>query len=367
MLGYLHVPLSWTAVLKRTGSEALQDNIFDLAAQQAYYFFFALFPALLFLISVATFFPLHTLIPDVIALLGRVAPRDAIEFINKQLIDLSGRKSGGILTLAFLFTLWSTSGAMVSIITTLNAAYDITESRPWWKVRLTANLLTVAISVFILASMFLVLAGPSVAQHLADRFYLGPVFKYTWLVLQWPLVFALVATGFALIYYFAPDAEQEWVWITPGSVLATLLWLVVSLGLKLYYTLAPNANATYGAIGGVIVLMLWFYWSGLAMLLGAELNAEIEHASPYGKNPGERVPGEKSVIGARAKRLYEKKREMGEVPVKPIPAHVNCDVDRAPVEEPPLRPSDLLIGTIPPVPVALTVGLKVKEDLKKTA
>ena len=104
MLGYLHVPLSWTAVLKRTGSEALQDNIFDLAAQQAYYFFFALFPALLFLISVATFFPLHTLIPDVIAMLGRVAPRDAIEFISKQLIDLSDRKSGGILTLVDALT-----------------------------------------------------------------------------------------------------------------------------------------------------------------------------------------------------------------------------------------------------------------------
>src|SRR5438094_1540365 len=183
MLGYLHVPLSWTAVLKRTGSEALQDNIFDLAAQQAYYFFFALFPALLFLISVATFFPLHTLIPDVIALLGRVAPRDAIEFINKQLIDLSGRKSGGILTLAFLFTIWSSSGAMVSIITTLNAAYDVTESRPWWKTRLTAMALTIGIAVFILASMFLVLAGPALGEHLANTMHLGQVFKWTWWVL----------------------------------------------------------------------------------------------------------------------------------------------------------------------------------------
>jgi membrane protein len=266
---------------------------------------------------------------------------------------------------------------MVSIITTLNAAYDITESRPWWKVRVAAILLTIGISVFILASMFLILAGPTVAQHLADRFYLGPAFKYGWLVLQWPIVFAFIATAIALIYYFAPDAEQDWVWITPGSVLATLIWIGVSLGLKLYYTLMPNANATYGAIGSVMVLMLWFYLSGLAMLLGAELNSEIEHASPYGKAPGERVPGEKKVIGARARRVWAEKREKGETPVRAIPEHVNCDIDHAPaVQEPPLRPSDLLIGTLALVPVAITVGMKVKgevqeklheTDLKKTA
>jgi len=94
------------------------------------------------------------------------------------------------------------------------------------------------------------------------------------------------------------------VWITPGSVFATFLWIVASLALKLYYTLVPNANATYGTIGGVMVLMLWFYCSGIALLMGAELNAEIEHASPYGKDPGERVPGEKKAIGARAQRIY---------------------------------------------------------------
>jgi membrane protein len=371
MLAYLHVPIGWKEIFRRSYQESMQDNIFDLAAQQAYYFFFALFPALLFLISIASFFPLHTLVPDVIDMLGRIAPREVIEIINKQLFDLSGRNSGGILTLAFLFTLWSTSGAIVSIITTLNAAYDITESRPWWKVRLTAIVLTFGISLFILTSMFLILAGPTVAQHLADRFYLGPAFKYAWLILQWPVVFAFIATAIALIYYFAPDAEQDWVWITPGSVVATLLWVAVSLGLKLYYTLAPNANATYGAIGGVMVLMLWFYLSGLAMLLGAELNSEIEHASPYGKEPGERVPGEKKVIGARARRIWEEKRERGETPVPAIPARVNCDIETAPpLQEPSLRPSDILIGTIALVPVAITVGLKVKGDvqekLKKT-
>ena len=203
---------------------------------------------------------------------------------------------------------------MVSIITTLNAAYDVTESRPWWKTRLTAIALTVGIAVFIIASMFLIVAGPTLAENIASRLQLGPAFKWTWWVLQWPVVFLLVASAIGLVYYFAPDVEQDWVWITPGSILATLLWLGISLGLKFYYQLMPNANAAYGTIGAVMVLMLWFYVSGLALLLGAELNAEIEHASPYGKAPGERVPGEKKVIGpapsgsTRRSRRREKSR-----------------------------------------------------------
>jgi membrane protein len=344
----------------------MADGILDLSAQQAYYFFFALFPALLFLLSVASFFPLQQLTDNVVDMLGRVAPRDVISIINTQLRQLGDSNSGGILTFAFLFTIWSSSGAMVSIITTLNACYDITESRPWWKVRATAVGLTVGLALFILISMFLVLAGPALAEHLANSLYLGPAFKWTWWVLQWPVVFVLVATGVGLVYYFAPDAEQDWVWLTPGSLLATVLWTIVSLGLKFYYQMVPDANASYGAIGSVMVLLLWFYVSGIALLIGAELNSEIEHASPYGKDPGERVPGEKKAIGPRAQRLYEEKRARGEIPIKPIPDGVNCDIDTAHAAgQPPTRPSDLLIGTLALIPAALAAGRKIRNEVKK--
>ena len=368
MLAHFKVPLTWTEIFKRTGKESVTDNIFDLAAQQAYYFFFALFPALLFVLSIASFFPLSSLTDNVVAMLGRVAPREVIEIINTQLRQLVNRNSGGLLTFAFLVTIWSSSGAMVSIITTLNACYDVTDSRPWWKTRAAAIGLTVGLAVFILASMFLVLAGPAVAEHLANTLYLGPAFKWTWWIVQWPIVFVLVATAIGLIYYFAPDVQQDWVWLTPGSVMATLLWILVSLGLKVYYQLVPNANASYGAIGGVMVLMLWFYVSGLALLVGAELNSEIEHASPYGKDPGERVPGEKKAIGPLAQRLYEEKRAMGEIPIKPLPEGVNCDIDRpAVVEAPKARPSELLIGTIALLPAAIAAGKKIRDELKKSA
>ena len=365
MLASLRVPLGWTDLLKRTANEAMEDDVLNLAAQQAYYFFFALFPALLFLLAVASFFPLQTLIDDVVQMLGRFAPQTVIQIVKDQMIALGKQNSGGLLTFGFLITVWSSSGAMVSIITTLNAAYDITESRPWWKTRIVAIGLTIGISIFILASMFLVLAGPGVAEHLANTLHLGAAFKWTWWVLQWPIVFLLVASAIGLVYYFAPDAEQDWVWITPGSVLATVLWIVVSLGLKLYYQLAPEATASYGAIGGVMVLMLWFYCSGIALLMGAELNAEIEHASPYGKDPGERVAGEKKVIGARAQRLYEEKRAKGEIPVKPMPEGANCDLERpASVGHPQPKPSELLIGTIALIPTAVVVAKKIRDEIR---
>jgi membrane protein len=369
MLAYLRVPLSWTDLLKRSLKDAWDDDVLNLAAQQAYYFFFALFPALLFAIALASFFPLQGLIDDTVAMMSRLAPAGVTTTLTDAMKAISETNSGGILTFAFFVALWSSSGAMVSIITTLNTAYDVVESRPWWKTRLIAIALTVGIAVFALISMFLIIAGPSVAENIAARMNLGTAFTWTWWVLQWPVVFALVATAIGLIYFFAPDVEQDWVWITPGSVLATLLWVAASLALKLYYQYVPGANnAAYGAIGGIMVLMLWFYVSGIALLLGAEMNAEIEHASPYGKDPGERVPGEKRVVGVRAQRLYEEKRAKGEVTIKPIPAGMNCDLDRAAAPEPhAAKPSDLIIGAVALAPAAIIAAKKARDEMKKTA
>lgn len=366
MLERFRIPLSWWELTKRTAREAMADDVPSLAAQQAYYYFFALFPALLALISIASFFPVHNLVDEIVQLLGRVVPADVIGIITDQIKQISGSRTGGILTVAFLFTLWSSSNALLSMITTLNAAYDITEGRPWWKTRLTAIALTVGMALFILVSMMLIIAGPTLAERLATNLGLGDAFEWTWKIAQWPIVFLLVATAIALVYYFAPDAEQDWVWITPGSVLATVLWLAVSLGLKLYLSLAGNYNETYGAIGGVMVLLLWFYLSGLVILIGAELNAEIEHASPYGKDVGEKVPGEKKRIGPAAERAYRERRARGELTAPPFPEGVNCDLDKPQHHaEPGFRPSDLLIGAAALLPAALKIGRDVKRKLSE--
>ena len=365
MLASFKVPLSWPQLFKRTFTETLADDVLNLAAQQAYYFFFALFPALLATISIASFFPVHNLVDEIVTMLGRVAPPDVLEIIKGQLSEISNSKAGGILTLAFLFTLWSSSSAIVSMCSTLNAAYDITEGRPWWKVRLTAIGLTIGLALFILASMTLVIAGPTIAERIADTMRLGAVFEWSWKILQWPVVLMLVATAFAMVYYFAPDAEQDWVWITPGSVLATILWIGISLGFKFYLANFANYNETYGTIGGVMVLLLWFYVSGIALLVGAELNAEIEHASPYGKDPGEKVPGEKKKIGPAAARAYEERRALGLVDVAPFPDDVNCDVDRPAPRPDVVKPSDILIGTAALLPAAIKVGLSMRKKVEK--
>jgi len=305
MLAFLKVPLSWREILRRTFKEAFfEDNCLGMAAQLAYYFFFALFPALLMLIAIASYFPYHTLVNDLFSTLGGVAPPEALTIITDQLAKIANGENGGLFTIGMLTTIWSTSAAMTAIIDTLNAAYDIQEGRPWWKVRLTAIALTVGVALFILVAFGLVLAGPSLAEHLADRFYLGSAFEWTWKIAQWPVVFALVSGAIAIVYYYAPDAEQDWVWMTPGSIFATTLWLLASLGFKYYVANMTSYTETYGALGGVMILMLWFYISGLVILIGAEMNAEIEHASAYGKQEGEKVPGEKRKIGPARMRAW---------------------------------------------------------------
>src|SRR5687767_2418295 len=303
------LPLSWGELLKRTVKEINEDDCLGLAAQLAYYFFLALFPAVLFVLALASFFPLTNFIDDIVRALRPIAPADVLGFLEEQLRRISNSDSGGILTIGILGAIWSSSAAVVAIVGSLNRAYDIEEGRPWWKVRLTAVGLTLGLAVLVLTSFTLIVAGPTLASQVASSFGLGSVFEWTWKILQWPLAFLLVSTAVGLVYYFAPDAEQDWVWITPGAIVGTLLWVVVSLAFKFYVANFADYNATYGAVGGVIVLLLWFYISGLAILVGAEMNAEIEHASPYGKDPGEKVPGQKKKIGAAAARAYQERLE----------------------------------------------------------
>ena len=313
MLDALNLPISARELAVRTYREVLADDCLGLAAQLAYYFFLALFPALLFLVALVSFLPITGLLDAITTNLSRVAPGEVLSIVQDQILNIAHEKHGSLLTLGIVGAIWSTSSGLNAIIETLNRAYGIQESRPWWKVKLIALGLTVALAVFIVSSFALVLVGPTLGEKIAVWAHFGPAFAWAWKILQWPLIFLLVTLGVALIYYYAPDAVQEVIWITPGALLATTLWLAISLAFKYYVAHFTSYNATYGAIGGVIVLMLWFYLSALAVLVGAELNAEIEHASPYGKDPGEKVAGEKQMIGAGTFR--------------PAIARANCDLD----------------------------------------
>jgi membrane protein len=307
------VPLSWSELARRTWREVVDDDVLGLAAQLSYYFFLALFPAILFLLALASFFPLSNITDDVGRSLGPFVSPQVLELIQEQMRRLANNENSGLLTFGVAGALWSSSAALVSIVGALNRAYDIEEARPWWKVRLVAIGLTLSVAVVVLAALSLVLVGPTVAEKLGQATGWGAPFEWTWLVLQWPLVFTLIAVGIGLIYYFGPDADQDWAWITPGAVAATVLWLVVSLLFKIYVANFTDYEGSYGTVGAVIVVLLWFYVSGIAILTGAELNAEIEHASPYGKAPGQKNAQGKLLIGARAARAFRERQHSGEL------------------------------------------------------
>jgi membrane protein len=307
MFANFDIKLSWAELIKRTFHETMQDDAQGLASQLAYYFFLALFPALLCLLAIASFFPLKNFTGDVLRLLSPFAPSEAIDIIRQEMVKIGEGRHGGLLTIGVLGALWSSSSAMVSMIGALNRTYDITENRSWWRVRLTAIVLTIALSALIVVSAALIVAGPEIADALARYFAFGSVFVWTWKIVQWPFAFATVVVAIDLIYYFAPDAEQDWVWVTPGSLVATTFWVIGSLGFRYYAVNFENYEATYGAVGGVILLMLWFYLSGLVIVVGSEMNAQIEHSSPWGKAPGEKIQGEKKKLGAAAARAYHER------------------------------------------------------------
>jgi membrane protein len=276
------VSVGWVEILKRTGRAISGDDCLGWAAELAYFWFLALFPALLFVAALASYLPVEHLTDSLIVSLGRVAPSDVLVIVTQQLEQLARSEHGGLLTFSLLAAVWSSSSGMTAVIDTLNQAYRVREGRPWWRVRWLAIILTLSLALFTLVSFALVMLGPWLTDYVTGRLHLGPGLAWTWTIGRWLIVFVLFVTPLGWIYYFAPDARRPWVWITPGSIAATVLWMLASLGFKWYASHFGEYQKTYGTIGGVIVTLLWFYVSGLAILIGAQLNATIEHAATDG-------------------------------------------------------------------------------------
>jgi membrane protein len=285
VFGYFRLTTSWTEVFKRTVYEIGDDNCLGIAAQLAFYFLLALFPALLFLVALIGYLPIDDALGELLAAFGAVAPRELIALLRDQLDQIAAGNRAGLLTLGIVGAIWSSSAAMVAIIDALNRAYDITEWRPWWKRRIVAILLTVALALFILLSIVFVLVGPALSTRLADWLGLAGAVAVVWRFLRWPLMIGLVVLALDLVYHFAPNRPSRWVWITPGALVATGLWILSSFAFKLYVTNFSDYTATYGAIGAVIVTMLWFYVGGIAVLVGAEINAVVEAMQAAARRP----------------------------------------------------------------------------------
>lgn len=302
--------LTWKQLAKRVWNEMNADDVWGRAAQLSYYFLLALFPLLLVMMALLGIFADKgtELRHSLINYLGQVMPESAGELVTKTVDELSNSSGAGKVSLGLLATLWAASNGMGAISETLNTAYNVKESRPYWKTRLVAIGLTVALAILIIVALALLLYGFEIADAVARWAGLSAVFTLTWKIAQWPIVLFFILLAFNLIYYFAPDLkDQEWKWVTPGAAIAVVLWLLVSFAFKTYLKYFNSYSATYGSLGALIIMMLWFYFTGLVILIGGEVNSEIENAAakagdPEAKEKGEKAPDENERQAAQQRK-----------------------------------------------------------------
>jgi membrane protein len=232
---------------------------------------------------------------DLFFYLAQLLPPAGYTVIVNTLREVTRNAGGGKLTFGLLFALYAGSGGMTQLMTTLNAAYEVHEGRSWITVRLVSIGLTIAMSFLLIMALLLILGGGSVLHYMGGALGLSTVTLVAGKILQWALALAFVVFAFAVIYYFAPDVkEQHWYWITPGSVIGVTLWALASAGLRVYLHFFNSYNRTYGSLGAVMILMLWFYVTGVALLMGGQVNSTIEHAAAGHGHPEAKAPGQKA-------------------------------------------------------------------------
>jgi len=263
----------WLAVFKSSGKEFLADDCMGLSQQVAYSSLLAFFPAMIFLIA---FLDLIGAYGALIDFLDPVAPKSVTSIIH-QLERDTGSASLMLVALGIFGALWAGSGAMSSVVKAVNRAYDTEETRPLWKVRLISLVLLLASATVLAGDLLLIVLGGKLGDAIAARADQGAAFTWFWNIVRWPIGFAVVLLLFAFIYYLGPNHEQRhWRWISVGSIVGSLMWLVLSGLFALYTSFSSSYTRTYGSLASGIVLLLWLNYSAWAVLFGAELNSELD-------------------------------------------------------------------------------------------
>jgi len=266
--------------LKATVQEFMRDDALGLAAQLAFYLILAIFPFILFCVAILDAFSSSSpqFVTELFDYLRRLLPAQVFGLIQTYTENTlrNGDTAPGLLSIGILGTIWAASGAFAALISALNRAYDVQETRPFWKVRGMAILMTFGLSALLLIGVLLLVAGPSIGRTIAEIFTLGDEFMIAWNIIRWPAALLFMLVTVALLFYFAPDANQPFRWITPGGFVGILLWVLASVIFNLYLSSDFNTyNKTYGSIGTVIILLLYLYISSLTILFGATLNATL--------------------------------------------------------------------------------------------
>jgi membrane protein len=289
--------LSAGQLAKRVWGSLNDDDVLGRAAELGYYGFFSLFPALIVGTSILGMMAgpgtkLHAML---LSFMGQALPGAAYQMVQGVLDETAASSSGGKITFGILASLWTASSAMAAVQDTLNGVYDVPEGRPLRKSRGIALLLTIASGILLVLAMAAILYGGVLVDYVGSGLGLSEAVRWIWKIGEWPIALFFLSLIFAIVYYYAPDVEQKhWEWLTPGSVLGIAMWIVASFGFRIYLHYFNSYSATYGSLGAVIILLTWFYVTGLMLLLGAEVNAEIEHAAarrgvPDAKRKGQKV------------------------------------------------------------------------------
>lgn len=276
--------------LWRLWARAEHDEVLARSAQLSYYFLLALFPLLLFLITLFGYMngAGSHLRHKLVSYLATVIPDAALRLVIDTIDQVTKSRGGGKLWFGLLASLWAASSGLNAIGQALNAAYNVSETRPWWKIRLISIGLTVGIALLIVSALLIVLYGGQLGAFVATSVGEDSAFGVVWKILQWPIALTFVFIAFSLIYRFGPNVGprrraqpipktdlRRRLW-SPGVLIAIILWMLVSLGFRLYLHYFDSYSATYGSLGALIILMLWFYLTGAAILLGGEINCELE-------------------------------------------------------------------------------------------
>lgn len=272
--------LSWFQLAKQAARESMADSVFDQAAEMSFYFLLSLFPLLIFLISMLGMVASGSEIESqLVHWLTQAMPPSASGLVKDVVRQITQSSGSGKLSFGIIFSLWTASSGMAAVINGLDAAFDVKEQRPWILQRITALWLTITMGFYMLLAVVIILFGSRAAGWLGGHAGLSNAAEISWRILQWPLAMFLVVLAFATVYRYAPNKRnQRWKWVTPGAVAGVLLWLAASLGFRIYLMYFNTYTSTYGSLGTVIVLMMWFYVTAVAILLGGEVDSEIEGA-----------------------------------------------------------------------------------------
>lgn len=294
MRGYLRLKhLSWKQFAQRFTKEFQEDTVTDCAAQLSYYFLFSLFPLLFFLATLLAYLPIPSGTVDyLIERISHLMPGEALALVRDHLRALVHQPRPRLVTVTFAVALWSASRGVDALRKALNLAYDVTETRPLWKTQGLAILMTVVGTLLIPVAFAVFILGGRLGAYIANQLQLVDEFYIVWSWGRWPFTAVLIMLALALNYYVLPDVKQRFKYITPGSVVGTVLWLACTWGFTQYVEHFGKYNLTYGSLAGVMVLLLWLYITGLIFIVGGELNAILEHASPEGKEKGARFEGQ---------------------------------------------------------------------------